>query len=72
MKIEAVTPIKDVINGVHYNLSVGDIITVPPQCDYWVANGWAKNLDTGEAHDPSNYPVTLDIHTSAHQNRGGA
>lgn len=66
MRIEAKTRIKDAVNGVAYNLSLGDVMTVPDECAYWVSNGWAKNVETGEEHEPAKRPVTLNVHSVSH------
>ena len=59
MKIEAKGAIK---HHPHY-LSAGDIVTVPDEVGAnFVANGWAKNVDSGEDNEPNLTPVTLDIH----------
>jgi len=63
MRIEAKTKISDKPFDVHYALEEGDQVTVPDTVgSYWVANGWVKNLDTGEDNEPSKEPVTLDVH----------
>jgi len=65
MKVEAKMAIKDRPQNKSYDLDQGDTITVPdPVGEYWVANGWAKNLDTGEDNQLSDKPVTLDVHNS--------
>lgn len=65
MKIEAKGRIKDKVGEKFYDLENGDTVTVPDEVGtYWVANGWAINLDTGENNEPSRNPVTLDVHNS--------
>jgi len=66
MKIEAKLRIKDKPFEKFYDLEVGDVITVPDDVgEYWVKNGWVKNLDSGEDNKPSDKPVTLDVHKSS-------
>jgi len=61
MKIEA----KEKIKHHPYYLETGDSVTVPDEVGkMMVANGWAKNVDTGEDNAPSDKPVTLDIQNS--------
>lgn len=64
MRIEAKSTIKDTVEGRFFHISEGDQVTVPDSCAYWVANGWAKNLDTGEDNEPSRDPVTLETHNA--------
>lgn len=65
MKIEAKLRIKDKPEDIFYDLDIGDSITVPDLIGaYWVANGWAKNVETGEDNPPKVNPVTLDVHKS--------
>lgn len=71
MKIEAKMQIKDMPHEINYQLEIGDTITVPDEVGaYWVANGWVKNLDTGEDNEPNNNPVTLAVHNSNVKNTG--
>lgn len=61
MKVRAKTNIK---HHPFYPLE-GDEITVPDDVGAnWVANGWARNVDTGEDHEPNLNPVTLEIQNS--------
>lgn len=61
MKIEAKERIK---HHPHY-LEAGDIVSVPDDVGaMMVANGWAKNVETGEDNPPSDKPATLDIQNS--------
>jgi len=61
MRIEA----KETIKHHPYYLDEGDIKNVPDEVgQMMVANGWAKNSETGEDNEPSRDPVTLDIDNS--------
>lgn len=49
-----------------YYPAADDEITVPDDVGAnWVANGWAINVDTGEEHQASSEPATLDIKSGA-------
>lgn len=68
MRVKTKSEIKHMFNDHHYNPQEGDEITVPDELgENWVKNGWAVNLDTGEDNEPSNKPVTLDIHSVQHE-----
>lgn len=63
MRIQAKGRIKDKPQGEFYSLEPGEQRTVPDDVgEYWVHNGWAINLDTGEDNEPSRNPVTLNVH----------
>jgi len=65
MRIEAKTKFKCLREGKHYDVEEKDQLTVPDTVgNYWTANGWAINLETGEEVPPSTDPLTLDIHNS--------
>lgn len=70
MKVQAKGRVRDQYEGRNYLLEDGDIATVPDTLGAnWIANGWAKNFDTGEDNAPSRDPVTLDVANARHTHK---
>lgn len=64
MKIEMLTSVKDMVDGLPSSLEKGDVRTVPEKDGYrFIGHGWAKEHPNGAAEAPAEGSVDLNIHS---------